>query len=94
MRLTVIYRPDSEHARSVYEFIEMVRRRYPDKPITELNIDSREGAAEASLYGVVQYPAIITTAFDGAMLGMWEGTPLPLIDEVVGTVVELSSASV
>lgn len=94
MRLVALYRTNSEQARPVYEFIEMMRRRYPDKIIVELDIETREGAAEASLYGVMQYPAIIATAFDGRVLGMWEGIPLPLIDEVAGMVIELQSAPV
>lgn len=78
----------------MYEFIEMMRRRYPDKTIEELDIDTREGAAEASLYGVTQYPAIIATSFNGMVLGMWEGLPLPLIDEVAGAVIEYQGATV
>jgi hypothetical protein len=84
MRLVAIYRQKSDHARIVYEFIETLRRRYPDKHVEELEIDSREGAAEAILYGVVQYPALIATSMDGRVLGVWEGVPLPMIDEVAG----------
>lgn len=94
MRLLVIYREKSDHARAVYEFKEMLRRRYPDKILSELDADTREGAAEASLYGVVRYPAIIATAYDGRVLGFWEGDPLPLVDEVAGAVIELQSTSV
>lgn len=78
----------------MYEFIEMMRRRYPDKAIEEFDLDTRDGAAEASLYGVTQYPAIIATAVDGRVLGMWEGLPLPLIDEVAGAVIDYHSVSV
>ena len=90
--LLALYRENSEQARPVYEFIEMMRRRYPDRPVKELDIDTREGSAEASLYGVTQYPALIATSLDGRIMGMWEGVPLPLIDEVVGSVIELQAA--
>ena len=89
--LVVIYREKSEQARPVYEFIEMMRRRYPARVVKEVDIDSREGYAEASLYGVTQYPALIATSLDGRIMGIWEGLPLPLIDEVVGSVVELQT---
>jgi thiamine phosphate synthase YjbQ (UPF0047 family) len=92
MRLAVIYRQNSDHARSVYEFKEMMRRRYPDKQITEYELDTRDGAAEAHLYGVVSYPAIIVTANNGKVLGAWEGLPLPLIDEVAGLLLEEQGA--
>ena len=94
MRLVALYRTNSEQARPMYEFIEMFRRRYPDKVIQELDIDTRDGAAEAVLYGVTQYPAIIATAFDGRIVGFWQGLPLPLIDEVAGAVVELQASPV
>lgn len=94
MRIAVIYRQNSDHARTVYEFKEMMRRRYPDKPIKEYEIDTREGAAEASIYGVMQYPCIIVTAFDGRVLGMWEGLPLPMMDEVVASVLEQQGSTV
>ncbi len=91
MGLVALYRINSEQARPVYEFIEMMRRRYPGRTIKELDIDTRDGSAEASLYGVVNYPAIISTSLDGRVLGIWEGLPLPLIDEVVGSTVELQT---
>lgn len=90
--LVALYRTNSEQARPVYEFIEMLRRRYPDRHVRELDIDTREGSAEASLYGVTQYPALIATSLDGRVMGMWEGVPLPLIDEVIGSIVELQVA--
>lgn len=94
MRLIVIYREKSDHARAVYEFKEMLRRRYPDKTVSEIDPDTREGAAEANLYGVVRYPAIIATAYDGRVLGFWEGEPLPLVDEVAGSIIELQTTTV
>lgn len=94
MRLVILYRKASEQYRPVYEFIEMMRRRYPDKRIEELDIDSRAGAAEASVYGVMSYPAIIVTAFDGRVIGMWQGIPMPLIDEVAGMMLETQRTTV
>jgi hypothetical protein len=94
MRLVVIYRQKSDHARPIYELIEMLRRRYPDKRVEELEIDRRDGAADATLYGVTRYPAMIATSLDGRILGMWEGLPLPLIDEVAGSLLEQQGATV
>ncbi len=94
MVLVALYRMNSEHARPVYEFLEMLRRRYPGKPVVELDIDTREGAAEASLYDVVQYPALLVRSLDGHIQGMWQGEPLPLIDEVAGLLLEQQGPSV
>ena len=94
MVLVALYRKNSEQYRPVYEFLEMLRRRYPGKPIVELDIDTRDGAAEAILYDVMQYPALIVRSLDGHVQGMWEGEPLPLIDEVAGLMLEQQGSSV
>jgi hypothetical protein len=86
--MSIIYRFHSEHARPVDEFMEMMRRRYPDVRIVQLDTETRDGAAEASLYGVMQYPSVLVTANDGSLLGLWEGLPMPLIDSVAGLLVE------
>ena len=59
----------------------MFRRLYPGRSITELDIDTREGAAEASLYGVMRYPTVLILAADGSVIQSWDGQ-LPRVDEV------------
>jgi len=94
MRLTILYRDRSEHARAVYEFVEMLRRRYPDKKPELLDIDTRDGASMAILHGVIEYPAIVVTSYDGHVMQQWEGLPLPLIDEVAAMMLEHQGAAV
>lgn len=55
-----------------------------DGRVELISINTREGAALASLYDVVQYPSILATASDGRLLNIWQGKPLPLMDEVAG----------
>jgi hypothetical protein len=88
MVLVVLYRKNSEQYRPIYEFLEMMRRRYPGKAIVEFDLDTRDGAAEASLYDVVQYPALLVRSLDGHVQGMWQGEPLPMLDEVAGLLLE------
>lgn len=52
------------------------------RDIEAIDIDSRDGTEMAKLYGVTQYPAIIAMASDGQMQKMWQGLPLPLINEI------------
>lgn len=82
MKVMVLYRPDSEHGRQVDNFIHDFKDRHEDGQLEVLNIDSREGSAMASLYDVMQYPAILALRNDGSVLKMWEGGDLPLMDEV------------
>lgn len=83
MTITIIYRKDSELYRPVQNFIELCKRKYPNKEIIELELDTREGAELANIYGVDVYPGIIVKADNGSVVGTWKGMPLPLVDEVV-----------
>lgn len=82
MKVLVLYRPNSEHGRLVEEFIHDFQRRHTDERLEVLNIDTREGSATASLYDVMQYPAIMVLQNDGYIQKLWEGDSLPLMDEV------------
>lgn len=83
MKLVILYRPNSEHARVVEDFMRDFERQAGSSARTEvLNLDTREGAATASLYDVVQYPGLLVTTDDGQMVRSWEGNMLPLMNEV------------
>lgn len=82
MKLLVLYRPDSEHGRRTEEFIRDYQSRHADGHVEVLNIDSREGGAVATLYDIVQYPAILALQTDGSAHKIWQGDTLPLLDEV------------
>ena len=92
VKLLILYRPNSEHESTVESFVRDFQRRYESGQKIELvSLDTREGAATARLYGVVSYPAIIAMANDGKMLSLWQGMPLPLMDEVAGYAYESGS---
>jgi hypothetical protein len=82
MKLIIMYRARSEHGREVETFIRDFKERYEVTRVEILDVDSREGVAMASLYDIVQYPAILATRNDGAVLRIWQGKDLPLMDEV------------
>lgn len=83
MRVTILYRPDSEHARRVEEYIADFERFHPGSELQILNIDTPDGAHLAGLYGVMQYPAVLALKDDGQMQQMWEGVDkLPLMNDL------------
>lgn len=82
MKTVIIYRPDSDHGRAVEEFIHDYNREYADVRLEPLNIDSRDGSATASLYDITSYPAIMVLRDDGGVSMVWQGSQLPLLDEV------------
>ena len=85
MKTLVLYRPNSEYARAVDEFVHEFQSRSGGlRPLEVINIDSREGAAIGELYGIMQFPAILVLQSDGFLQKSWEGGTLPLIEEVMG----------
>lgn len=82
MKLLILYRPNSEHGRLTEEFIHDYQTKHQADRLEALNIDTREGSAMATLYDVVQYPAILVLQEDGSIQRSWEGETLPLMDEV------------
>jgi len=86
MRLLILYRPNSEHGRLIDEFVHEYRIRNQTDKIELVSIDSREGIATATLYDIVQYPAILVIKSDGYVQKIWQGTELPLMDEVASYV--------
>lgn len=82
MKVLILYRPNSEHGRPVEEFIHDYQRRHNADHLEVLNLDTREGSATATLYDIVQYPAILVIQNDGIIQKVWEGGSLPLMDEV------------
>lgn len=86
MKVVILYRPDSEHARAVDTFSHDFQNRYQESRLEIINVDSREGIAMASLYDIMRFPAILAMSGDGGLQKYWEGDALPLIDEVASYV--------
>lgn len=85
MKLVILYRPQSEHATTVESFVRDFKRQYDvGRKIEIQSLNTRDGAATASIYDVTMYPAILALANDGSVMNMWQGLPLPLMDEVAG----------
>ena len=81
MKAYVLYRPNSDHARRVEEFAHEFERVH-GKSVTLVSLETRDGAATASLYDILQYPAVLATTDIGQMLQVWTGDQLPLMNEV------------
>lgn len=85
MKMLVLYRPHSEYARRVEEFLHDMQQ-YHDvdqQSIQIVDVDSREGIALASMYDVMSGIGIIVTDNLGSYIKDWQGTELPLSSEVV-----------
>jgi hypothetical protein len=92
VKLIILYRPDSEYSTDVETFVRDFQGRYEvGRKLELVSLNTRDGAATASLYDVMTYPAILALNADGSVLNMWQGMPLPLMDEVAGYAYNASS---
>jgi hypothetical protein len=84
MRVMVVYRPNSEHGRMVSDFLRDLARLNPSttNKVEEVNVDTREGSAVASLYDVMSYPKVMVVADDGRLIQDWESGTLPLLNDI------------
>ncbi len=85
MKVLILYRPNSEHARTVETFVGDFQRQHDlGRKVELVSVNTRDGAATATLYEVFAFPAVMAVADDGRLLNLWQGEPLPLMDEVAG----------
>lgn len=87
MKVVVLYRSKSEHGTPVEEYAREFKRRTA-RDLELLDVDTKAGWDMAELYEVTNYPAILATANDGKLQNMWQGEPLPLMNEVMGYALE------
>lgn len=81
MKAVLFYRPNSEHATMVGDYLRDFTAR-TGKQLPTMDVDSREGTEQCRLYEIVRYPTIIAMDNEGRELQRWDGDMLPQISEV------------
>jgi len=81
MKAIALYHPNGEHSTSVEEFTKNLKTR-SGLDIELVSLETKEGSYKAQVYGVTDYPAVIVLTDDGNMQKLWQGSQLPLLDEV------------
>lgn len=81
MKVYILYRPKSEHSRKVTDYLHDFVRAQPSHAIRVIDVDSKEGSNMATLYDIVQYPAVLAMTDDGQLQKSWQGD-MPLMDEL------------
>lgn len=83
MRIIVVYKPFSDTAREVDEWIHEFEHR-TSQDLEILDPEMPDGEIFCTSRDIVEYPAIVVADTDGKTYETWTGTPLPVIDEVMG----------
>lgn len=81
MRVVVVYKDETDYARTVLDYLRDFTRQTGHE-LEELNPDTKDGAAFCRTYDIVEYPSIVALSDEGAMQNLWRGLPLPTISEV------------
>ena len=81
MKVVIVYKNESDHARQVSDFLRDFQRQ-TGHIITTLDPDSVEGEQFCRAYDIVEYPTVIAVSDDSVMQNTWTGLPLPTISEV------------
>src|SRR5436190_23438971 len=81
MKVVVLYHPQSDHGLSVEQYARDYERSR-DRKLELVSLETRDGAYTANLYDVTRYPAFIALSDEGILLNLWQGDPIPLMNEV------------
>lgn len=81
MRVVIVYKNESEHARSVLDFLRDFQAQ-TGHVLATLDPESKEGEQFCRAYDIVEYPTVIALSDDSLMQNTWSGLPLPTISEV------------
>lgn len=81
MKVLVLYHPKSEQGGLIEDFARDYER-FKRKKLDLVSLESQAGADYAQLYSIDHYPAFLAIAGNGSLQHMWQGMPLPLLDEL------------
>lgn len=81
MRTVVVYKDNTDYARSVTEFLHDFKQQ-TGRDLETVDPDSVAGESFCKAYDIVLYPTVIALADDSHMQQIWQGLPLPTIMEV------------
>lgn len=81
MRSVIVYKPVSEYARAVEDYLRDFERQTGRQPQI-LDPETPDGADFCRAYDIVEYPTVIALDDSGIMQNIWRGMPLPTISEL------------
>jgi protein-disulfide isomerase-like protein with CxxC motif len=81
MRVVVIYKDNTDHAREVTDYMRDFKQQ-TGHDLETLDPESRDGVSFCRSYDILQFPTLIAISDEGQMQNVWQGTPLPTISEV------------
>jgi hypothetical protein len=81
MKVVVLYHPNSEQGGLVQDFSRDYER-FKRKRLDLVSLETKQGSDYVELYAITQYPAFLAISEDGSLQRLWQGNPIPLMDEL------------
>lgn len=81
MKVVIVYKNESDHARAVLDFLRDFERQ-TSHILETIDPETTDGEQFCRAYDIVQYPTVVALSDDSVMQTMWRGLPLPTISEV------------
>ena len=81
MRVVVVYKEETDYARSITEYLRDFEHQ-TGHVLDTIDPETPEGIDFCRAYGIIEYPTMIAISEDAVMQNSWRGLPLPTISEV------------
>ena len=81
MRVVVIYKDQTDYARTVTDYLRDFQHQ-TGHDLETLNPETLDGIQFCQTYDIIDYPTIIAISDDSVMQNSWRGLPLPTISEL------------
>lgn len=82
MKVVILYKPNSETARSVQEYVREFTRQ-TGRTIELIDAESVKGVELAKVHDIMQFPAILVFKDDGSYISSWvERESWPTVSEL------------
>lgn len=89
MRLVILYHPKSEQEGPITDYARDYKRSR-GRDFELISLETQDGANLAKVHDVVRYPAILMLDDRGGMIRLWQGWPLPLMNDLDAYTVQTS----
>lgn len=81
MKTVVVYKEETDYARTVVDYLRDFKRQ-TGHDLETIDPETPEGADFCRAYDIVEYPSVVAISDNGNLQNLWRGLPLPTISEV------------
>ena len=81
MRVVVIYKEQTDYARTVTDYLRDFKMQ-TSRELETMDPETPAGVSFCETYDILEFPTIVAISDGGQLQNQWRGLPLPTISEV------------